>query len=130
MLLAPALILLSGTIGAVGDRVLEGFSGIEAIDNAAMILGGMAHRIQRREQRARIGHHLGCRDSGIVLLAFAGLGLGPWADRLLSRLQPDARSLQRPVAVTARAVAPSGSDQMPDRLERVDATRTVVLDAL
>ncbi len=85
VLFAVVLILLSWTIGAAGYHVLEGFSWIDAIYNAAMILGGMGPVTPVLTNAGKLFASFYAIYSGIVFLAVAGLVLAPWVHRLLRR---------------------------------------------
>lgn len=84
-LFALLLVLLSWWGGALAYRELEGFSWIDAIYNAAMILGGMGPADPLKTDAGKLFASLYALYSGVVFLAVAGLVFAPWAHRLLRR---------------------------------------------
>lgn len=84
-LFALLLVLLSWWGGALAYRELEGFSWIDAVYNAAMILGGMGPADPLKTDAGKLFASLYALYSGVVFLAVAGLVFAPWAHRLLRR---------------------------------------------
>lgn len=84
-LFAVLLVLASWFGGALAYHELEGFSWIDAIYNAAMILGGMGPADPIKTAAGKWFASLYALYSGVVFLAVAGLVFAPWAHRLLRR---------------------------------------------
>lgn len=84
-LFALLLVLLSWFGGALAYRELEGFTWIDAIYNAAMILGGMGPADPIKTEAGKWFASFYALYSGVVFLVVAGLVFAPWAHRLLRR---------------------------------------------
>jgi len=88
-LFALLLVLVSWGIGAWAYHELEGFSWIDSIYNAAMILGGMGPADPLKTDAGKWFASIYAIYSGVVFLAVAGLVFAPWAHRLLRRFHAD-----------------------------------------
>jgi hypothetical protein len=90
---AAALLLvgISWVIGILGYRLLEGFSWIDSILNAAMILGGMGPVNPLKTDAGKLFASFYALFSGIVFLVSVGVLVVPILHRLLHQfhLQAD-----------------------------------------
>lgn len=85
--LAALLILaISLGIGVLGYRLTEGFSWIDALLNASMILGGMGPVNALRTEGGKLFASFYALYSGVAFLATASILIAPLAHRLLHRL--------------------------------------------
>jgi hypothetical protein len=93
VLAAALLIGGSWLIGIIGYRVLEGMEWIDAILNAAMILGGMGPVNALHTNAGKLFASFYALFSGVVFLLALGLIVAPIAHRLLHRfhLEEDAQ---------------------------------------
>ncbi len=82
---AAALLMVGGAwlIGILGYRVLEGMSWIDAILNAAMILGGMGPVDPLRTDAGKLFASFYALFAGILFLVSVGLLIAPLFHRLL-----------------------------------------------
>ncbi len=83
------LLLFSLLLGVIGYRVLEGFSWIDALLNASMILGGMGPVNPLLTIPGKIFASFYALFSGVIFLVGAGLMITPIAHRILHRLHLD-----------------------------------------
>lgn len=84
--LAIFLLLVSLGLGIVGYYFLEGFSLLDSILNASMILGGMGPVDALKTTGGKIFASFYSLFSGIVFLAAMGIMVAPVAHRLLHHL--------------------------------------------
>ena len=89
MALAAVVIGVSLLIGILGYRFLNGETWLDALVDAAMILGGMGPVAALTTPSAKLFASFYALFSGIVLLAVAGILMAPWVHRLLHRLHAD-----------------------------------------
>ncbi len=89
MALAAVVIGASLLIGVLGYRYLNGETWLDALVDAAMILGGMGPVADLTTPSAKLFASFYALFSGIVLLATAGILMAPWVHRLLHRLHAD-----------------------------------------
>lgn len=82
-----ALFFVSLGIGVLGYRVFDGFSWVDALLNASMILGGMGPVNQLTTVSGKLFASFYALFSGIIFLAGAGIILAPIAHRIIHRLQ-------------------------------------------
>ncbi|MFH1635653.1 MAG: hypothetical protein ABIG63_16805 [Chloroflexota bacterium] len=82
-----ALFFVSLGIGVLGYRVFEGFSWLDALLNASMILGGMGPVDQLSTVSGKLFASFYALLSGIVFLAGASIIFAPIAHRIFHRLQ-------------------------------------------
>ena len=75
----------SWLLGILGYKVLEGMSWIDAILNAAMILGGMGPVDPLQTDAGKLFASFYALFSGVVFLVAAGLVVAPIFHRLLHR---------------------------------------------
>ncbi len=87
--ISGGLLLFSLLIGVIGYRFLEGFSWIDALLNASMILGGMGPVNPLLTIPGKIFASLYAIFSGVIFLVGAGVMITPVAHRILHRLQLD-----------------------------------------
>jgi len=81
------LLLFSLLVGILGYRITEGFSWIDALLNASMILGGMGPVNPLSTNPGKIFASVYAIFSGVVFLAGASLIITPIAHRILHHLQ-------------------------------------------
>jgi hypothetical protein len=86
---AALLMGVSLLVGMVGYHVLGALSWLDAFLNAAMILGGMGPVATLESPAAKLFAGVYALFSGLVLLAGAGILLGPPVHRMLHRLHLD-----------------------------------------
>ena len=80
------LLLLSLLIGILGYRILEGFSWIDALLNAAMILGGMGPVNPLTTVPGKLFASFYAIFSGVIFLVGAGVIITPVAHRVIHHL--------------------------------------------
>jgi hypothetical protein len=88
-LLALAVVSISLVIGVLGYRFLAGLPWIDALMNAAMILGGMGPVNEISSVPGKLFASLYALYSGVAFLAIAAVLIAPFAHRLLHRLHLD-----------------------------------------
>ena len=81
------LLLFSLLAGVIGYRIIEGFSWIDALLNASMILGGMGPVNPLTTISGKLFASFYAIFSGVGFLAGASLIITPIAHRILHRLQ-------------------------------------------
>jgi len=86
VLLALAVVTVSLAIGVVGYRFLAGLSWIDALMNAAMILGGMGPVNEISSVSGKLFATFYALYAGVAFLAIAAVLIAPFAHRLLHRL--------------------------------------------
>jgi hypothetical protein len=86
LLFAFAVVTVSLTMGVFGYHFLAGLSWIDAIVNAAMILGGMGPVNEISSVPGKLFAALYALYSGVAFLAIAAVLIAPFAHRLLHRL--------------------------------------------
>jgi hypothetical protein len=91
-LVAFALMVASLGIGILGYHWIEGFSWIDAILNASMILGGMGPVNELHTVAGKLFASFYALFSGSVFLVIAGIVVAPVAHRLLHRLHLEVTS--------------------------------------
>lgn len=80
------IMLIALWMGMIGYRVTEQMPWLDALLNAAMILGGMGPVTPLATVGGKIFASLYALFSGIIFIAVMGLGLAPFAHRLLHYL--------------------------------------------
>jgi len=83
---AAAVLAASLGIGVLGYRFLEGFSWIDAVLNASMILGGMGEINPLLTDAGKLFASAYAIFAGAVFLAVSAILVAPVAHRLLHRL--------------------------------------------
>ena len=86
VLLALAAVTVSLAIGVLGYRFIAGLSWVDALLNAAMILGGMGPVNELTGVPGKLFAALYALYSGVAFLAIAAVLVAPFAHRLLHRL--------------------------------------------
>ena len=86
---ALAVLAASLAVGVLGYRLLEHLTWIDALLNAAMILGGMGQISPITTDAGKIFASVYALFSGGVFLAVASILIAPIAHRLLHRLHLD-----------------------------------------
>jgi hypothetical protein len=89
VLLALTVIAISLAIGVVGYRFLAGLSWIDALMNAAMILGGMGPVNELSSVSGKLFASFYALYAGVAFLAIAAVLIAPFAHRLLHILNLD-----------------------------------------
>lgn len=90
-----ALVLVSWLVGTTGYRVFEGMSWIDAILNAAMILGGMGPVTPLQTTAGKLFASFYALFAGIVFLVSVAILLAPHLHRLLHRLHLETEALEK-----------------------------------
>ena len=85
LLIALAIIAGSLAMGVIGYHVLENLSWIDALVNAAMILGGMGPVNELHTNAGKLFASFYALYSGIVFLVSVGIILAPLYHRFLHR---------------------------------------------
>ena len=83
------LLAFSLGIGVVGYRVLEGFSWIDSILNAAMILGGMGPVNPLVTVQGKLFASIYAIFSGVIFLVSASVLITPFVHRIIHRVHLD-----------------------------------------
>ncbi len=83
---ALLMILLALSIGILGYHFIEGFTWVDSLLNASMILGGMGPVNELHTTAGKIFASFYALFSGIAFLAIAGTLIAPIAHRFLHRL--------------------------------------------
>jgi len=85
--LAAGLVLIAASlaIGVLGYHVLEGLPWVDALVNAAMILGGMGPVNALHTVRGKLFASAYALFSGLLFLVVAGVAFAPVIHRLLHR---------------------------------------------
>ena len=82
-LLASVVVLTSLAIGIAGYQLTEGFSFLDALLNASMILGGMGPVNELHTSAGKVFASVYALLSGMLILVVAGIIIAPLAHRLL-----------------------------------------------
>ena len=85
-MLAFAVVSVSLVLGILGYRFLAGLSWIDALMNAAMILGGMGPVNELSTASGKLFASFYALYSGVAFLAIAAVLIAPFVHRLLHRL--------------------------------------------
>lgn len=83
------LLACSLGIGVAGYRLLEGFSWIDSLLNAAMILGGMGPVNPLVTVPGKLFASFYALFSGVIFLVGAGVLITPFAHRIIHRVHLD-----------------------------------------
>jgi len=83
---AFSVILCSLALGIIGYHFIEGFTWIDSLLNASMILGGMGPVNELHTTGGKFFASFYALFSGIVFLVIAGVLIAPVAHRFLHRL--------------------------------------------
>jgi hypothetical protein len=104
-----ALIIIAGSlaIGLLGYHLLENLHWIDALLNAAMILGGMGPVNELHTVSGKIFASLYALYSGLIVLVVAGILFAPVLHRLLHNFHLDLQDDE------AKDNGSSGSDRVP-----------------
>lgn len=86
MTLSAAILLVSLGIGIAGYHWTEGFSFLDALLNASMILGGMGPVDPLRTDAGKVFASCYSLFSGVIFLAAVGIIIAPVAHRILHKL--------------------------------------------
>ena len=82
-LLASAIVVVSLGIGIAGYQLTEGFSFLDALLNASMLLGGMGPVNELHTNAGKVFASMYALFSGMLILVVAGIVIAPLAHRLL-----------------------------------------------
>ena len=85
LLAATTLLAAALAVGIAGYHVLEGLPWVDALLNAAMILGGMGPVNALHSVAGKLFASFYALFSGIVFVATAGILVAPFVHRLLHR---------------------------------------------
>jgi hypothetical protein len=94
LVFALALIGVALMIGIAGYRYLAGFSWVDSLLEASMILGGMGPVNQLPSDRAKIFASAYALFSGLMFIAVMGLVLAPVVHRILHKFHVDDRDVK------------------------------------
>ena len=89
--MAVAVVACSLAIGVAGYRGFEGLPWVDAVLNAAMILGGMGPVSELHSAQGKLFAALYALYSGLVVILVAGLLLAPVFHRILHHFHVDLR---------------------------------------
>ncbi|HXG64994.1 MAG TPA: hypothetical protein VNO70_07790 [Blastocatellia bacterium] len=92
--MAGALVAVALSVGVAGYHWLAGLGWIDALLNAAMILGGMGPVDPLRTDAAKLFASGYALFSGLVFIAIMGIVLSPVAHRMLHKFHLDDRDLR------------------------------------
>ena len=84
--LSLSLFFVSLGIGVLGYRIFEGFSWLDALLNASMILGGMGPVDSLSTVYGKLFASFYALFSGVIFLAGAGIIIAPIAHRIIHQL--------------------------------------------
>jgi len=90
--IAVLLLVISLCIGVVGYHAIEGLAWVDAILEAAMILGGMGPVNPLHTSAGKLFAAAYALYAGVAFLATVGLLIAPVVHRLLHRLHAEQRS--------------------------------------
>jgi hypothetical protein len=85
-LVAGVVVACSLAVGVLGYRLFEGFSWLDSLLNASMILGGMGPVNPLATATGKLFASFYALFAGIAFLATVGILVAPFAHRLLHRL--------------------------------------------
>ena len=102
------VIALALSIGVLGYHHLAGFTWVDSILNASMILGGMGPVGELQNDGAKLFASAYAIFSGLVFISVMGIVLAPAAHRLLTNMLRDFR-------LAGVALAAAGADQRAAR---------------
>ena len=94
-LLALSLVAVSLAIGILGYHYSAGLSWLDALMNAAMILGGMGPVNEIQMDAGKLFASFYALYAGVAFLAISAVLIAPFAHRLLHRLHLDDVDAQR-----------------------------------
>jgi hypothetical protein len=94
-LIGAVVIAFSLAIGIVGYHLLAGFSWLDSLLNASMILGGMGPVNLLTTTAAKLFASFYALFAGIAFLATVGILLAPIAHRILHRLHMEEGHISR-----------------------------------
>ena len=95
-LVAGALLATALAIGVIGYRVLAHLAWIDALLNAAMILGGMGPVDPLPNSAAKLFASAYALFAGVVFLVSIGILVSPLVHRALHRFHLDERDVEAP----------------------------------
>jgi hypothetical protein len=93
--IAFLLILFALFIGVAGYHWIAGFSWVDALLNASMILGGMGPVNPLTNAAAKIFASLYALFSGLVFIAVMGIVFSPIVHRMLHKFHIDEKDLEK-----------------------------------
>jgi len=85
-LIGAVVVVFSLAVGILGYRLCEGFSWLDSLLNASMILGGMGPVNPLATASGKLFASFYALFAGIAFLATVGILVAPFAHRLLHRL--------------------------------------------
>ena len=83
---ALLLVLVALSLGVIGYRVTEGMDWVDALANAALILGGMGPLMELETDAGKIFLSAYALFSGLLFLVVVGVFFAPVVHRFLHRL--------------------------------------------
>jgi len=92
-----ALTMISGSllVGVLGYRFIGGLGWVDAIENAAMILGGMGPVAELHTNAAKLFAAAYAMFAGVIFLVVVGVLLVPFIHRFLHRFHLEGKSGDR-----------------------------------
>jgi hypothetical protein len=94
MIMASILILTSLCLGILGYHFIAGFTWINALLNASMILSGMGPVGELPSNGAKVFASFYALFSGVAFISSSGLLLAPMFHRVLHRFHVEEKNLQ------------------------------------
>ncbi|MEW6702482.1 MAG: hypothetical protein AB1298_07170 [Bacteroidota bacterium] len=92
LFIGAAAIFVSLTIGIFGYHFVEGFTWIDSLLNASMILGGMGPVGEMHTDNGKIFASMYALFSGIIFLVTVGIIIAPVVHRFLHSMHIDEKS--------------------------------------
>jgi TRAP-type C4-dicarboxylate transport system permease small subunit len=93
--IALGLIAVALMIGIAGYRYIAGFSWVDSLLEASMILGGMGPVNQLPNDHAKIFASAYALFSGLIFIAVMGLVLSPVVHRILHKFHVDEKDVDK-----------------------------------
>ena len=87
--IAIGLIIVALSLGIAGYRYFAGFTWIDSLLEASMILGGMGPIRELPNDTAKIFASIYALFSGVIFIALVGIMLAPVAHRILHKFHVD-----------------------------------------
>jgi len=88
------VIVFGLSLGILGYRFIAGFSWIDSLLEASMILGGMGPVKELHDDGSKIFASIYALFSGLVVLALMGIMLSPVVHRILHKFHVDEKDIE------------------------------------
>jgi len=92
--IALCVIVFGLSLGILGYRFIAGFSWIDSLLEASMILGGMGPVKELHDDGSKIFASIYALFSGLVVLALMGIMLSPVVHRILHKFHVDEKDIE------------------------------------